>query len=146
MRTLVVDTSVVVKWILPKNESGVSEAELLIEAMREGKLTVFVPELVKYEVGNVWIKGKLLSTTQIKVVSELFYALPLQFVAEDEQQANLSCKIAEKYLITYYDAVFLALAKLKKTKLVTDDNKMCLKTMKSGLVIPLVDFSSRLLR
>ena len=113
---LVVDTSVIVKWLSQTNEKNLDQANQLLEAALSGKCELFAPELAKYEIGNVLLLSKLLTPTQANKVLEAFYALPISFICE-------SFSLAKQLKITYYDATFLALAKIYKATLVTENLK-----------------------
>lgn len=117
MKKVVLDTSVVVKWF--SKERGSQEAKKYLSQLQEGKITIFLPELVKYELANAFLKGKKLSSELAVRILNLFYALPINFVAEKTSMAKSSYELAEKLKITYYDACFLTLAKNLKALLVT---------------------------
>lgn len=60
MQRLVLDSSVVLKWLDRKNEERVKQSEIILEQLFFKKIEVQVPELAKYEVGNILlIKKKL---------------------------------------------------------------------------------------
>ncbi len=50
---IVVDTSVLVKWIKTKDEELVNEARRLLTEIERRPLEVHVPALLLYEVGNI---------------------------------------------------------------------------------------------
>jgi len=52
-----------------------------------------------------------------------YHHIPIQFIAQDEQQAKDAMRIAYENKITFYDASFIALAKDQKADLVTDNPK-----------------------
>lgn len=56
MSKLIVDTSVIIKWLSQNNENFLEQANLILHHVQEGKVDIFSPELVKYEVGNVLLK------------------------------------------------------------------------------------------
>jgi len=117
MKRVVLDTSVVVKWF--SKEKGSLEAKEYIRQLQQGKIDIFLPELAKYELANALLKGKNLSLPVAKQALSLFYALPINFVAEERSTARLSYKLAKELKITYYDACFLTLASKLKAVLVT---------------------------
>jgi len=138
MQSVVVDSSVVVKWINSQNESHLQQADKLLKANQRGELKLYVPELTKYEVGNVlWKKG--LDRPTAKASLATLYSLPLNFVSQDEIQAKETVEIAIENGITFYDASFITLAKYLDTPLITDNPKHQKKNM--GItVIPLQDY------
>ncbi|MDA8288912.1 MAG: hypothetical protein M0014_10795, partial [Actinomycetota bacterium] len=57
MTTLLVDTSVLVKWFHSEGESQVAEARALREATRRGDVEARVIDLALYEMGNVLLRA-----------------------------------------------------------------------------------------
>ena len=123
MNTLVVDSSVISKWLNKKNEKNLEKADLILEETRRGKVELIAPELAKYEIGNVLLKGKQLVPREANISLGTLYSLPITFVGEDEDLAKQTFGLASKHHITYYDASFISLAKRVKAILVTDNIK-----------------------
>lgn len=117
MKKVVLDASVIIKWF--NQEKGREAALDYLKKLQLGKVRIFLPELVKYELANALLKGKKPSFNSAGRILKIFYQLPLNFVTEDSQLANNSYKLAEKLKITYYDASFLALAKKVNGLLIT---------------------------
>ena len=117
MKKYILDTSVVVKWF--SQEEGTDEAEGWLKLLEKQEAEIYLPALVKYELANALLKGKKLSYKKAEIALKIFYSLPLIFVEENLELAELSYKFAEKLGISYYDACFLALAKTQKAILVT---------------------------
>lgn len=132
---VVVDSSVIVKWLNQENELFLKEADRLLDDRRRGKIILHTLELVKYEVGNA-INYKGMDETATLSVIILFYSLPIIFHQMEEELALDTGELAKKMSITYYDASFLALAKQLKAKLVTDNPKHQ-KKQKDILVTPI---------
>lgn len=123
MRKVVVDSSVILKWLNQKDELYLDQAEALLQDAKEGQIQLLAPELAKYEIGNVLLIGKKLSQEQIEEALDFFFALPIQFFSDSFELANSSAKFGQEAKITYYDASFLALAKQEEATLVTDNPK-----------------------
>ena len=136
---IIVDTSVIIKWLSLDNESYIDRANVILEDVQNQKIEVFTPELAKYEVGNALLFGKLLSPQQAKIALKEFFNLPIAFVAESVEVAVDTFSLASKLGITYYDASFLSLAKLYKATLVTENIKHQGKT-KDIKVVALKDY------
>lgn len=117
-----VDSSVVVKWLNHQNEPYFNQAQKLLQDLEAGKISIHLPELVKYEVGNALLY-KQLPPPQLKASLTPLYLLPITWEAETQTLANITVAIATQAKITYYDACFLALAKHLHTKLVTANPK-----------------------
>ena len=136
MTRLVVDSSVIVKWLNITDEKNLEQADKVLADALEGKVKLIAPELSKYEVGNVLLLKKKISSKTVKIPIQTLYASPIQFVQESEDLARETFYLAEALKITYYDASFLSLTKQYGATLVTENIKHQGKA--SGIkVIPL---------
>jgi len=135
---LVVDSSVMVKWVNSQEEKYLDQADKLAADCQKGKVRLLAPELAKYEVGNaIWKKG--LELPMAKASLATIYAGPVEFVRQDESQAMRTMAIALDQKITFYDASFLSLAENVKAILVTANPKHQ-KTLSGVKVINLKDY------
>lgn len=123
MNTLVVDTSVFVKWLNQTNEKYLENADKILDDVKTGQVELVIPELIKYEIGNVLLKGKQLIPNQAYISLGTAYSLPVTFVTESEEQAKETYALAHKLGISYYDASFMSLAKQYNATLITDNVK-----------------------
>ncbi len=121
--TIVIDSSVIIKWLSEDNENHLEEADKILRDAQEKRIVLIAPELTKYEVGNVLLFSKHLSPEQAQIILAKFFNLPLSFVSESEESARETYSIAHDLNITYYDASFLSLAKQYNAILVTDNIK-----------------------
>lgn len=138
MKSIVVDSSVTVKWINQVNEERLDQADKLLLDAQAGLVNLFAPELSKYEIGNALLKRKLDLPEAYESLATI-YQLPINFISETEDLAAQTFRIAQKESITYYDASFIALAKQENAVLVTDNPKHQGKT-KEIEVKPLQDY------
>lgn len=122
MITLILDTSVIIKFLNHDNERDIDKAHAILENIKTGEVRVLVPELIKYEIGNVLIK-KQLPTPLVNLALETVYSLPITFVADSEYLAKETYLYAYKNKITYYDAAFISLAKQYDATLITENIK-----------------------
>ncbi len=120
---IVVDTSVLIKWINQTKEENIERSNALLESALDNKIKLLVPELIKYELGNVLVKGKNLLPREAIKSFRTAYALPITFIPDSEELATITFGLAYELGITYYDASFLALAKQLDAILVTDNIK-----------------------
>lgn len=123
MNTLVIDTSVFIKWLSQDNEQDLDKADRILCDVKSGQAVLVLPELIKYEIGNVLLRGKQLLPKQAYISLGTAYSLPVTFVAESEQLAKETYSLASNLGITYYDASFLSLAKQYDATLVTGNIK-----------------------
>lgn len=120
---IVVDSSVILKWLYREDEKYLDQADLLLKNTVEDKVKLLAPELAKYEVGNVLLVAKKLPKNKGKEALETFYSLPIQYVSQSEDLSKESFLIGSNIKITFYDSSFIALAKQENAKLVTDNPK-----------------------
>ena len=120
---VVVDSSVVFKWLYKKDEKYLDQALLLLSRTVEKKVTLLAPELAKYEVGNVLLVAKKLSKNDGEEALVTFYSLPVTYVNLSEDLARDTFLIGKQCGITFYDATFIALAKQKNAVLITANPK-----------------------
>jgi len=123
MTTYILDTSVVLKWFNQTGESDVSLARKIYSDFTSGNIKIVIPSLLFLELLNVLLKAKKINARQIdKLVKDLFL---LPFVIKDPTETVLgkACHLAEKYELTVYDGLFLALAQEEKCQLISADIK-----------------------
>lgn len=121
-RVIVVDTSVIVKWLNRENEQNLTQSDRLFQDGSNEKIDIIAPELVKYEVGNVLL-SKGISLPEAKLSLATIYTIPMKFVQLDQEDAQTTMEIAHTSKITYYDASFLTATKKFAGTLVTDNIK-----------------------
>lgn len=119
----VVDSSVIIKWLSTDNEEYTNKADEILTNAQKGNIVLIAPELAKYEVGNVLLLSKKLSSEQAKVILIKFFNIPITFITESVESAKETYVLAFDFGITYYDASFVALAKRENAILVTDNVK-----------------------
>lgn len=136
---LVLDTSVIIKWLNQTRENNLDQADRLLADALAGKVELFTPQFAKQETGNVLLLSKLLKPGEANKVLEAFYALPITFIAESLELAQFSFALARELNITYYDASFLALAQQLEATLITENLKHQGKASEIK-VIPLCDY------
>lgn len=123
MTSLIIDTSVAVKWLNQDNEKNIEKADKILNDVKNGKVELFAPELLKYEVGNALLFGKKIAKEDINELMHIFYSLPIIFITEDKILANDSYLLAQNFGITYYDASFMSIAKQLNAILITENIK-----------------------
>jgi len=120
---LIVDSSVIIKWLSEDRENNLENADRILSDAQTGKVELVAPELAKYEVGNVLLFSKKLSSEQATITLAEFFNLPITYIPESEKQAIETFTLAFDLGITYYDAAFLSLAKQYNATLVTENVK-----------------------
>lgn len=121
-RKIVVDSSVIVKWLNSQDEKYLPEADRLLKDCEKGKIALYAPELAKYEVGNA-ILNKGLEISLAKTSLGTISVLPVNFVTLSKESMLNTLEVAGENNITYYDATFINLAERISGELVTDNPK-----------------------
>ncbi|MBI2430526.1 MAG: type II toxin-antitoxin system VapC family toxin [Candidatus Levybacteria bacterium] len=122
MKSLVIDSSVIVKWLNQTKEQNLEQADKILQQARNNEVELLAPELAKYEVGNVLIT-KGVAYNEVEISLTMLYSFPITFIPESLDLAEQTYNIADRLEITYYDASFLSLAKQYDAILVTDNIK-----------------------
>lgn len=138
MKSVVVDTSVIVKLLSAKGEQYIEQANKILLDTKKGKISLLAPELSRYEIGNA-ILNKKLEMPFAQDALRIAYNLPIKLVKETYELACQTYEMSIKSNITYYDACFIALAKQENAFLVTDNIKHQGKTSEVK-VIPLAKY------
>ena len=117
----VVDTSVVVKWFLTREEADLTKARQLRDAYLQRKCALRAPDLLFLEVGNVLTAGRKLTPSD--ALESLQYLRGLDLKIEGFRWATFAkaVEIASECGITVYDSYFLALALESSSILITAD-------------------------
>ena len=123
MKRLVIDSSIIVKWLHQQEERYLDNADKIIKDANIGDAILITSELAKYEIGNALLLSKKVPLKDAKVSFESLYLLPIQFIVQSEDEAREAYRIAYEKKITYYDASFMALALRQDAILVTDNPK-----------------------
>lgn len=122
VKKIVVDSSVIVKWLNSQGEDDLPQADRLLDDWEKGKLEIIAPELATYEVANALLyKG--LSRPAFLASLEAFFSLPLTCMSQTGELAKEAGRLAMASGITFYDATFLALAASQNATLVTANPK-----------------------
>ncbi len=124
LTTLLVDTSVLIKWFHSEGESQVTEARALREAARRGEVETRVIDLALYEMGNVLLRSLSWSGSDVADQLDdlvLICGSPLAVTADWFRQAAI---VASANDLTFYDACWAASAQALGVSLVSSDDQL----------------------
>ncbi len=124
---VVVDTSIVIKWVL--SEPDTHAAEMLLINWSSKKVTVLAPTLLAYEVANVLYQNVRKGTiSQERAKEALAEILNMGMVLDSSQISDIgrrSIELSKQFgLPATYDAHYLALAEREGCELWTADTRM----------------------
>jgi predicted nucleic acid-binding protein len=139
-RTIIVDTSVIIKWLLPDEDESL--AGKIKQAFATKDLAIAIPYLTYYEVSNVLaiaVKRKRISEETSKKLFTAFLDLEFIVYATKELFTRSLAKSLE-FTISSYDASYIALAEYLRVSFVTADKKL-LNKVSSKFVIDLKEYT-----
>lgn len=122
--TLLVDTSVLVKWFHEEGEQQVREARELLARHRAGGQRLLVLDLGLYELGNVLLRAL---GQPAQVVADAIEAVRLlcgPVVHPRPSWLPVAVRLAERHTLTFYDAAWAATAQALDLRLVTSDRRL----------------------
>ena len=135
--TRVVDTSVVIKWVVVEQDSGTALA--LVGG------DIVAPDLLKAELANaLWKKARRGEITDAHAAAAFEEVLAILPFAPSADLARRALAIGLEAGHPIYDCHFLALAEAIGAPLITADERLvakCAGTRFAGLVEPLVSLS-----
>lgn len=140
MSRLVLDASVLVKWILQDDESepDTSRALALCEGFREGRISLVQPVHWLAEVAAVCVRLKPDIAAQ---ATALLYAMEIP-VRNSVEVYRHACALATEFDHHVFDTLYHAVAfDLRDATLVTADRRYYLKARKKGAIALLGDFT-----
>lgn len=138
MSVYVVDASVILKWVLPKNISPLQHQALSIrDALIEGKINIIVPSLWRYEVGNTL--GRLIPANAYDLLTACtdigFYE-----AKESSERDKTALDLMNQWQVSFYDASYHALAIVNDMEFITADEKYSHKVKDQGNILALKDW------
>ena len=136
---VVVDASVLLKWVLPGADEGeVPQANAIAAAALTDRLSLAVPDLWYYEVGNILARRvPERADALLRHLDTLLAPWSRPLAAETQ---TLAFGLVRRHGVTFYDASYHALAIAGKATLVTADARYVNKAGESGHVLLLSDW------
>ena len=124
MTTLLVDTSVLVKWFHSEGEPELAEARSIRDATRVGEIKALVIDLALYEMGNVLLRALRWSGSDVADQLEdlvIICGPPLAMAADWLRRA---AELGASHQLTFYDAAWAAAAEGLDVALVSVDAQL----------------------
>jgi len=116
----VVDASVVVSWFLPEDHTETARS------LFSEEFTLFAPDLVRAEVGNVmwkrWRRDYVSAEATEEARGHLEH-LPLR-IRSSRRLTKIAWDVAHRFDRSFYEGLYMALAKREDCPLVTADRKL----------------------
>jgi len=125
---IVVDTSVLIKWIKTKDEDLLNEARHLLTDIERLPLEVHVPALLLYEVGNILLVKTDLDAAGLDDALNDLEDLPFIVAPPATPLLKRAARLGREFNLTCYDASFLALAVEIDCPFITADRRLFERT------------------
>ena len=121
---LVIDASVLIKVYIPEILSD--KAEEVMSRVAVGDLILLAPDLLYPETGNIlWRKQRLneLTPGEVEEIADAITYLPIR-IEQSRPVMTLAVSLAMHSGITVYDAMYVAVARIYETRMITADRKL----------------------
>lgn len=121
---LVIDANVLMKFFLPEVLSG--QAAKILTQVEQGEIRLRAPDLIYPETGNIlWKKHrrKELSRSEVEEISGSIESLPIS-IEPSKPLMSLAIELGMVYGITVYDSMYMVVAKISESALITADRKL----------------------
>ena len=138
--TLLVDTSILVKWVHEEGESEVRAARDLLAAHRAGVERILALDLAAYELGNVLLRALGLPAAVVVQQLELVRLLCGPLVHPRPSWHAVAADLGERHGLTFYDASWAAAAGELGCLLVSADRAL----LAAGLAVSATDAAAGL--
>jgi predicted nucleic acid-binding protein len=123
MRPIILDASVVAKWYIAEEDS--EKAVRIRDLHSAGGLRLSEPDLVLYELGNALSKHPAFTEGDLVRALESFLDLGIELVDLAEPGLLRMCfEASKRSRVTFYDAAYAALAKMRGGALLTADEEL----------------------
>ena len=137
----VVDASVGVKWFVREREADREVALALRQRHIEGATRMIVPELFLLEVPNAIKTGRKSTEEELAEVLTTLADLDVQVEQHTQRVLRKTNAVAWAYKLTWYDAVYVALAETLGFPCVTADEALLRKMKGHSIVLRLKDLA-----
>lgn len=121
MGTVVIDTSVIVKWFV--QESDTAKTQDILKQQKNNKIQIILPDIVLLELVNALYWGKKFEYENIVKALEIMSRIKIIYKKVNDSLLLTSLLLMVKHKIQSYDALFIALAEQEKCPLITVDRK-----------------------
>ncbi len=132
---VVLDTSVIVKWFTQEENSD--KALVYLKAFQNDEITIIVPSLLFYELGNTFIK-KNGSADMAADIKQKLQNLQLEIRDVGLEWFRKIYENSLDYSITFYDAAYITLMQNRNCELITADRKLYEKVRKKFSLVTLL--------
>ena len=125
-KSVLLDSSVVIKWFR-QSEMWRDAAILLRQEYLNGRLLIYVPDLLIFEIANVLRYKPDLNRLQVQEALLSLFDLQIAIVAISKEVITKAIDLAYSQDLTIYDAAFVAMSLNLNVPFITADEKLIQK-------------------
>ena len=135
---VVLDASVLLKWVLPSNEDPDADKALILrKAIVDGDVRALLPSLWFYEVSNT--VARRFPTHAYGWMSALM-KFGLKEVPPSHRWLEKALELTERYEVSFYDAAYHSLAIIHDGLFVTADTRYATRVAEARSVVALSEW------
>lgn len=124
MTTVVVDTSVLLKWFHSEGEAEVLESRAVLAAHRDEVLTAHLVDLSTYELGNILLRSLRWSAQDTADQLDDLTVICGPALVPAPAWHREAAALAQKHGLTFHDATFAAAARAVDGALISTDTQL----------------------
>jgi predicted nucleic acid-binding protein len=125
-KSVLLDSSVVIKWFR-QSEIWRDAAILLRQEYLNGRLIIYIPDLLIFEIANVLRYKPDLNRLQVQEALLSLFDLQIAIVAISKEVITKAIDLAYSQDLTIYDAAFVAMSLNLNVPFITADEKLIQK-------------------
>jgi predicted nucleic acid-binding protein len=138
---VVIDASVAIKWFKDEAEEYVGSALSIQERKSLGDVEIIVPGLLFLEVLNAFLTKPDFTREDIAAVKESLIKMNMKIIRPDSKLLGQAIDIAVKNSLTFYDALYIAVADAADAILYTEDGEIVSCSRDYGFIRHIKDYS-----
>jgi len=124
VRSILADTSVLIKWFHAENESELAQARELRTAHLTGRIEVRYLDLARYELGNVLLRALKWPAARVADQLDDLVAICAAPISPTVEWLRDATTLGARHNLTFYDATWAASARALGVTLVSADRKL----------------------
>jgi predicted nucleic acid-binding protein len=121
---IVVDASVVIKWVL--NEPGREEAAALLDGYEGGRIDLIAPRMLMTEVASALSKRCRRRELSVARAEQAFHLIEARrpLLSDEPDELRFAFSFSMNYQISVFDALYVCLAIVRRCDFVTADRRL----------------------
>lgn len=119
---VVIDASVAAKWFIPEEDSD--KASKILHSYVNGRIELYAPDLIIYEVANVLRYRPDISDETLTANLRSFFKLELNLIPPLPEILDAAITKAKRLDLSVYDACYVVVAEKLAANLITADTEI----------------------